>query len=151
MKKIILVVLAIALFASVALAQVTAGATKMTSGAAGSVAPTVDVLGAHNNYGRGCAGCHVLTAATAERAAMVLPAPRLIPNRANALLRGNVFSALWPVLRLQRCNHAYTANSGKYVFVAPSGLVGATAQGYSDIRGIVMCLPAMTARLPRAR
>ena len=36
--------------------------------------------------------------------------------------------------------NGYTANSGKYVFVAPSGLVGATPQGYSDIRGIVMCL-----------
>ncbi len=36
---------------------VTAG-TATSSGAAGSAAPTVDVLGAHNNYGRGCAGCH---------------------------------------------------------------------------------------------
>ncbi len=39
-------------------AQVTQGAHPTTSGAPGTVAPTVDVLGAHQNYGRGCAGCH---------------------------------------------------------------------------------------------
>jgi hypothetical protein len=60
MKKLMFVLLAIAVFASFAMAQgggVTAG-TKTSSGVGGSAVPTVDVLGAHNNYGRGCAGCH---------------------------------------------------------------------------------------------
>ena len=58
MKKVMFVLLAMLLVASFAMAQVTAGGTAMTSGSAGSVAPTIDILGAHNNYGRGCAGCH---------------------------------------------------------------------------------------------
>jgi hypothetical protein len=50
MKKLIFVTLVIALFAGMAMAQT----------ATGNIAyiPTVDVQGAHENGGRGCAGCH---------------------------------------------------------------------------------------------
>ncbi|MDR3411500.1 MAG: hypothetical protein P4L87_11255, partial [Formivibrio sp.] len=59
MKKLMFVLLAVVVFASLAFAVTgpTAG-TATSSGAPNAVAPTVDVLGAHNNYGRGCAGCH---------------------------------------------------------------------------------------------
>jgi len=49
-RNIFLVVLCLAVFASLAAAQ------NYTSGV--STINGVDVLGAHNNYGRGCAGCH---------------------------------------------------------------------------------------------
>ena len=35
---------------------------------------------------------------------------------------------------------ADTRTAANYIFVAPSSLVGATSQGYNDIRGILMCL-----------
>src|SRR5271156_5711225 len=56
MKKLFLVILLVIMASAMALAQVTAG--KATSTGGNSAAPLVDVLGAHNNYGRGCAGCH---------------------------------------------------------------------------------------------
>ncbi len=58
MKKLFLVILLVVMASAMVLAQVTQGTNPTTKGAPGSVAPTVDVLGAHQNYGRGCAGCH---------------------------------------------------------------------------------------------
>src|ERR1700730_3392516 len=55
MKKLFLVILLVIMASAMALAQVTKG-TETSSGAGNAKAPTVDVLGAHNNYGRGCAG-----------------------------------------------------------------------------------------------
>ncbi len=56
MKKLFLVLLLVVMASAMVLAQ-TQAAHPTTSGAPGAVAPTVDVLGAHQNYGRGCAGC----------------------------------------------------------------------------------------------
>ena len=53
MKKLALVLLFAALACSLAMAQYTGTATGNTT-----YAPTVDVQGAHENGGRGCAGCH---------------------------------------------------------------------------------------------
>jgi len=51
MRKLFLVLLCMAVFVSLAAAQTwSAGSNPYISG--------IDVLGAHNNYGRGCAGCH---------------------------------------------------------------------------------------------
>ena len=50
MRKLFLVLLCLAVFVTLAAAQ------NFTSGV--STINGVDVLGAHNNYGRGCAGCH---------------------------------------------------------------------------------------------
>lgn len=50
MKKVILVVILVVVFATWALAANNKGPT--------TYAPTVDVQGAHENGGRGCAGCH---------------------------------------------------------------------------------------------
>src|ERR1700690_2676121 len=60
MKKVLLIALLVVMASAMVLAQtvVTQGAVKMTTGTGNAVAPAIDVLGAHNNYGRGCAGCH---------------------------------------------------------------------------------------------
>ena len=59
MKRLFLVLLLVVMASAMALAgPITQGAHPTSSGAPGAVAPTVDVLGAHQNYGRGCAGCH---------------------------------------------------------------------------------------------
>jgi len=50
MRKLFLVLLCMAVFVSLAAAQNWTSGTSTING--------VDVLGAHNNYGRGCAGCH---------------------------------------------------------------------------------------------
>src|SRR5271169_6876959 len=54
MKKLALAVLFVALVGTLAMAQTYTGT------ATGNIAyiPTVDVQGAHENGGRGCAGCH---------------------------------------------------------------------------------------------
>ena len=57
MKRSFVLVLLVVIPSAMMFTQ-TQGANPTTSGAAGSVAPTIDVLGAHQNYGRGCAGCH---------------------------------------------------------------------------------------------
>ena len=50
MKKLALLVLFVALVGSLGMAQIISGNT--------AYIPTVDVMGAHENGGRGCAGCH---------------------------------------------------------------------------------------------
>jgi cytochrome c553 len=50
MRKLFLVLLCLAVFVTLAAAQNWTAGTSTING--------VDVLGAHNNYGRGCAGCH---------------------------------------------------------------------------------------------
>src|SRR5271169_531216 len=52
MKKVIFLIILVAVFATWAMAQ--AGLSKGPT----SYVPTVDVQGAHENGGRGCAGCH---------------------------------------------------------------------------------------------
>ncbi len=56
--KLILATLFVIIASAMLLAQPTQGAHPTTTGSGSSVAPAVDVLGAHQNYGRGCAGCH---------------------------------------------------------------------------------------------
>jgi len=50
MKKLALVVLFVALVGAMAMGQIVKGNI--------AYIPTVDVQGAHENGGRGCAGCH---------------------------------------------------------------------------------------------
>ena len=52
MKKSMILILCVMIFATLAMAQ----NASYTSGT--GITTAVDVLGAHNNYGRGCAGCH---------------------------------------------------------------------------------------------
>jgi hypothetical protein len=138
MKKLSLILLAVAMCASVAMAQVTKG-TATSSGTAGSVAPTVDVLGAHNNYGRGCAGCHAPHSGNRGAGGNGLTNTTVDPmSGANALFAQDMGPLYGKSFDFSDVSQTGSAN--KYIFVAPAGIAGATAQGYSDIRGIVMCL-----------
>jgi hypothetical protein len=148
MKKAVFTLLMGVICASLAMAQGTPG-IPTSSGSAGSVVPTVDVLGAHNNYGRGCAGCHAPHSGArgsggnaAANGAVIDPF-----TGANALFAQDMgplygqsfdFSVVSNGMGLGGATNGTTAAS--YVFVAPSSLVGSTAQGYRDIRGILMCL-----------
>jgi hypothetical protein len=141
-KKLLLVVFVIVICASVALATSstpTASTAQTSTGAAGSVTPTVDVLGAHNNYGRGCAGCHAPHSGAAGAGGNAITGGATDAyTGANALFAqdmGPLYSASFDFSDLKN-----TGSANSYIFVAPAGLVGASAQGYSDIRGIVMCL-----------
>src|SRR5512140_3530938 len=57
MKKSIFILLTVMVFASLAMAQVTYTGPGVTGNPIGATVP-IDKLGAHQNGGRGCAGCH---------------------------------------------------------------------------------------------
>jgi hypothetical protein len=138
MKKFMFVLLAIVIFASFAMAQVSQGTTT-SSGPGGSAVPTVDVLGAHNNYGRGCAGCHAPHSGAAGAGGNGLTGTVVdTMTGANALFAQDMGPLYGKTFDFSDVSN--TGTSSKYLFTAPSGLVGATVQGYSNIRGIVMCL-----------
>lgn len=139
MKKFMFVLLAIIVFASFAMAQVTAG-TKTSSGVGGSAVPTVDVLGAHNNYGRGCAGCHAPHSGARGAGGNALTGTVTDPmSGANALFAQDMGPLYGQSFDFSDIG-AGGVSAAKYIFTAPSGLAASTAQGLSDIRGIVMCL-----------
>jgi hypothetical protein len=149
-KKFMFSLMAGVVFAGLAMAAETPTAGLVTSsGNPNAVAPTVDVLGAHNNYGRGCAGCHAPHSGAGGAGGNVGTGTGTTDpyTGANALfaqdmgpLYGQSFD--FSDLKNGSANGGATSgvSSGGYVFVAPSSLVGATTQGYNDIRGIVMCL-----------
>lgn len=92
--------------------------------------PTTDVLGAHNNHGRGCAGCH---------------APHSGP-RGNGLATTDQ-STKWVALWGQDVAPLYTqtfgfGDNGNFTFVAPNGLSGDSHLGGNDPRvgGLLLCL-----------
>jgi len=142
-KKLIFVLLTIVLCASVAMAAgitPTAG-TATSSGSAGAAVPTVDVLGAHNNYGRGCAGCHAPHSGARGAGGNGLTNTTIDPySGANALFAQDMGPLYGKTFDFSDISNAGSAN--KYLFVAPTSgaLTGMTGQQYSDVRGIVMCL-----------
>ncbi|MGB9104539.1 MAG: hypothetical protein WCC59_07275 [Terriglobales bacterium] len=141
MKKALLITLLVVMAAAMAMAQATQGATPMTTGAAGSVAPAVDVLGAHNNYGRGCAGCHAPHSGNRGAGGnLVSGSTGDASSGANALFAqdmGPLYNKSFDFSDISN-----TGSANKYVFTTPtSGTITTwTAQQYSDVRGIVMCL-----------
>jgi hypothetical protein len=111
MKKSILVVLFVLAFAGAMLAQ--------------NASSTVDVLGAHNNYGRGCAGCH-------QPHSGAYGAGQTVKNGADT---GNY--ALWG----QDASPLYGqtiafGDGGTYTEVLPANLT----TGSADTGGILLCL-----------
>jgi hypothetical protein len=136
MKKV-LAILAMASFATFAMAGPVTQGTATSSGAAGSAAPTVDVLGAHNNYGRGCAGCHAPHSGARGNGNVTTDAQ----TGENALF-GQDYGALYG----QTMNFgdvSPTSTGTNYQLVTPTAgtaLASLTAQQYSDLRGIIMCL-----------
>jgi hypothetical protein len=143
MKKLMFVLLAITVFASFAIAQSPGTAT--SSGVGGAAVPTVDILGAHNNYGRGCAGCHAPHSGARGAGGNALTGTVTDPmSGANALFAqdmGPLYGKTFDFSDIGAGGVSKSATPGKgYLFTAPAGLAASTAQGLSDIRGIVMCL-----------
>jgi hypothetical protein len=98
----------------------------LCSSMAQTASSTVDVLGAHNNNGRGCAGCH------APHSGSFGSGNNVSAGQVDA---GNF--ALWG----QDASPLYGAtlkfgDSGKYVEVLPANLTTGTA----DVGGIMLCL-----------
>jgi len=94
MKKATLVILVVLAFGMFAMAQIGT--------------PTSDVLGAHLNYGRGCAGCH---------------APHS-GERGNGIVNGDTTSgqvALWGQNIYALYNQSFTTGGGSYILTIPSG------------------------------
>jgi hypothetical protein len=126
MRKMTLVVLAVMLVASVAAAQTYAGNSK--GGLTG-----IDVLGAHNNGGRGCAGCHAPHSGAAGGGGNAVAGAKYTDtlSGSNALF-GQDVSALFGVTLT-------FATDGGYVEALP-GQAAAYTTNTSELRQIMMCL-----------
>jgi hypothetical protein len=140
MRKVLLVVLLVVMVGAMAAAQVTQGAPT-TTGAPGSVAPLVDVLGAHNNYGRGCAGCHAPHSGARGAGGNGVNGTVTDAYTGENALFAQDMGPLWN----QTLDFSDVTNTGSrknYLLVTPtSGNYSAmTAQQYADTRSIIMCL-----------
>jgi hypothetical protein len=139
MRKVLLVVLLVVMVGALAVAQIKSGVATST-GAPGSVAPLTDVLGAHNNYGRGCAGCHAPHSGAYGAGGGTQGAPSDKYTGENALFAQD----MGPLFN-QTFDFSDVSNAGSkknFIFSTPtaSNPTGWTAQQYADVRGIVMCL-----------
>ncbi|MDT8068730.1 MAG: hypothetical protein ROO76_11265 [Terriglobia bacterium] len=125
MKKVLVILVVLVFAAGMAMAQ--------------NYSPSGDVLGAHNNHGRGCAGCH---------------APHSGPagNGRATSDPSTSWVALWgqDVQPLYNQSFAFGDN-GKYVFVAPANLSGDIHLGGSDPRvgGLLLCLSCHDGKLAK--
>jgi len=143
MKKLFLIVLLVIMASAMALAQVTQG-TPTSSGAGGAAVPTIDVLGAHNNYGRGCAGCHAPHSGNRGAGGNATSGTTTDAwSGSNALFAqdmGPLFATAAGYFDFS--DISTSTATGKYVFIAPPSGSPATynAQQYADMRGIIMCL-----------
>jgi hypothetical protein len=136
MKKLLLVTLLVVMASAMMLAQ-----TVTFTGAAGSVAPAVDVLGAHNNYGRGCAGCHAPHSGNFGAGGNGLTNTTVdLFTGTNALFAQDMGPLFGKTFDFSDISNTGSAN--KYLLIAPAtgNPTTWTAQQYSDARGILMCL-----------
>jgi hypothetical protein len=126
------------------LAQVPTPGTPTSTGAANAVKPLVDVLGAHNNYGRGCAGCHAPHSGNRGAGGNPITGATSDPwSGANALFAqdmGPLFATAAGYFDFSDISN--TGSALKYVFVPPSNPnpTSWNIQQYNDVRRIVMCL-----------
>ena len=109
MRKAILVVMFVLAVAGLMMAQ--------------SATSTVDVLGAHNNYGRGCAGCHQ------PHSGAFGSGYKGASDSGNYALWGQDASPLYG-------QTIAFGDGGSYTEVLPNGITG----GSADIGGILLCL-----------
>ncbi len=149
MKKVLLIALLVVMASAMMLAQTTPAQATLptTKGAPGSVAPTIDVLGAHQNYGRGCAGCHSPHSGAKGEGGNALTGGATDPYSGVNALFGQDMGPLWGQTFdfSDVANAAVAGGNGSknsYLLVTPgSGNPAAmTAQQYADMRGVVMCL-----------
>jgi len=150
MKKLFLVILLVVMASALAMATPSAPTpgNATSTGSPGGVIPTWDVLGAHNNYGRGCAGCHAPhdgqagSGGNAKGGGTVdlwSGTNALFAQDMGPLLAGNVLD----FSDIGSSSTKYPSGSnGKYTVTFPSTQNPATwtAQQLADVRGIVMCL-----------
>lgn len=108
MKRILLVVLVCSAFAGLAMAQISQ--------------PPTDILGAHLNYGRGCAACHSPHSGTTGNGN---PSSA---NTGNSILWGEDVTGLY--------GKTITTGGGKYVEVLPASMSATTP----DVSGMLTCL-----------
>ncbi len=140
--------LVVVMCSCLAVAQVTPG-TPISSGTPGAAVPTIDVLGAHNNYGRGCAGCHAPHSGARGAGGNAASSGTTTDayTGANALFAQDMGPLYGQSFDFSDLNNG-SANGGatvgtsaaNFMFVAPSSLVGSSFQGLNDLRGILMCL-----------
>jgi hypothetical protein len=144
MKKVLFIALLVVMASAMVLAQgVTQAANAISTGAPGSVAPTVDVLGAHQNYGRGCAGCHAPHSGawgaggnSAKTGGTVTDAYTGV----NALFAQDMGPLWGQTFDFSDVSNTGSANRYLLATAANGNPTTMTAQQYADMRGIVMCL-----------
>ena len=142
MKKLFLVILLVVMASAMVVAQVvTQGATKMTTGTGSGVAPAIDVLGAHNNYGRGCAGCHAPHSGAYGAGGNALTGTVVDQYTGTNALFAQDMGPLWGKT-FDFSDLSTGGSSNRYLFTAPGAMnpTAWTAQQASDVRGIIMCL-----------
>lgn len=108
MKRILVLVLLLSAFSSFAAAQITQ--------------PSTDILGAHLNYGRGCAACHTPHSGSAGNGT------GKSAGSGNTMLWGEDASALY--------GKSIATDGGKYVEVLPTSMAATTP----DVAGMLTCL-----------
>ena len=132
MKKVLLIALCVAVFAAIAMADGVTYAPNTVGGIGRGTA--VDKLGAHNNNGRGCAGCHAPHSGfrgNGGNAGTYAGTNAPDPNAGNDALWGQDLTPLY----------GYSLNMGDrgaYVETLPTEANFAVAD--EEIRGIMMCL-----------
>ena len=141
MKKLLLVLLLVVMASAMVLAQ-TQAAHPLTSGAAGAVAPTVDVLGAHQNYGRGCAGCHAPHSGAYGAGGNAASGGTVTDHYTgvNALFAQDMGPLWGQTFDFSDISNTGSANRYLFTTAANGNPTAMTSQQYSDMRGIVMCL-----------
>ena len=141
MKRLFLVLLLVVMASAMAFAQPTQGGFATTKGTPGSVAPTIDVLGAHQNYGRGCAGCHAPhSGAWGEGGNALTGTVTDAYTGVNALF-GQDMGPLWgQTFDFSDVSNTGSANRYLLATAANSNPTQMNAQQYADMRGVVMCL-----------
>ncbi len=141
MKKLFLVLLLVVMASAMMVAQVIQGAHPTTSGNPGTVAPTVDVLGAHQNYGRGCAGCHAPhSGAWGAGGNGVSGTVTDKYTGVNALFAQDMGPLWGQTFDFSDITNTGSRNSYLLATAANGNPTAMTAQQYADMRGVVMCL-----------
>jgi hypothetical protein len=120
MKKMMFVLLCVVVVAGFAMAQ--------------SYVPTQDVLGAHQNYGRGCSGCHQPHSGAGAAGGNAITGASIAVDKTNSGNDALFGQDLGPLYGMTMA----MGDSGKYVETLPAS--GAFTVGNNEIRGIMMCL-----------
>jgi hypothetical protein len=124
MKRLLLVLLCVAVFTSLAMAQTyTGGATGITG---------VDKLGAHQNGGKGCVGCHVPHSGARGNGGNPLGGVTTDPNTGNFALWGQDLQPLYSQV-------IATGDEGSFDITLPASS-NQTGEQETVVTGVMMCL-----------